>query len=231
MLKYVVRDYFRAFKWGNIKETWRATSQTSFTIFLVIWLELVEVNCGLGDIREQIVYTCALYLPIAFAWFSAVIHPVQLTKMMYLCPVSKEERSRYVKQSYYFRIMFHMLIVVAGMMICILFSRWDGIAVLAILLNDLAFCQLLPSGEQADRNEKGIYTSHEWEICLKLFLAFTVDIFTVVWVEFLFDHEVSNLVKLVLLLLMLCFEIPMTRANLKYVRRDLRAAAEYENNL
>ena len=67
----------------------------------------------------------AVLLPLCFSYFSMAVHPVQLSKMMYLCPMNAKERSNYIYGSYFFRIAIQMSIGFLGLWIAAGSVSWD----------------------------------------------------------------------------------------------------------
>jgi hypothetical protein len=41
---------------------------------------------------EDIVMECALLLPVSVVYFSILLHPIRLSKMHYLCPMTRQQR-------------------------------------------------------------------------------------------------------------------------------------------
>lgn len=248
MWKYVIADYFRAYKWGNVKQAWKATSGTSFSILALlvasgpILFDTTEEMVGgvmvrlldlEGGLWTGVVLFFAYFVPMIFIWFSSVVHPVRLPKMMFLCPMGEEERRAYVYHAFRFRIIFSMSIALAGLLVIILFFGFDWIEISAFLFNDFVLCMILPAWKEKDLNSGGFFEQYEWsrdmEVALKIFLAFAVMIFAQVFMVFLTNPGMSVVAEVILFMIMLAFEIPMFRGNLKYVRRELAAAVCYED--
>lgn len=112
MWKWVVRDYFTAFR-GEQCKTWLKNSWWTvlyFGIFLPLISHLFD------EPKHVFVYACIM-LPLLFSIFTEGWHTLALPKVMYLCPLSQEERKEYIEKSCVFRIVFHSMIGITGVLL------------------------------------------------------------------------------------------------------------------
>lgn len=121
MWKWVVRDYFAAFRWEKSKE-WLKTGNAWW--FILYFGLLFPSICGMWSSDQMVSVYYIMALPVMFSAFSTAVHPVGLPKVMYLCPMEQERREEYVAKSYLFRM---LVVVLLEMMVAIVFLIW-GIA-------------------------------------------------------------------------------------------------------
>ena len=226
MLKYIVSEYFRAYKWGNFKALWKKEDR-AYVWFTIYWM--ISALSG-GFLREDFtVKDClmllAVYLPMLCIGCSGIIHPVRLSKMMYLCPVSAEERKRYIYQSYYFRIGIHMCIAMIGTVLLTLFTYWDVISCLEILLCDLAVSLFIPSAKEVNEDmwkiEKGVG--------YKIVIMVIAVILNMVQLVIISDSEPHIAAKTIVFCVLLFIELPLSvKYYKKYVQNELRDAVYFE---
>lgn len=137
MAGYIIRDFFGAFRIGRLRQ-----NKTPYTyIYLTVYIVFLSffVNRSLSDRQtawQNAISEIALFLPMIFSLCSVQLHPVQFTKIMYLCPLSPDERRMYVYGSYCFRTGVHMLVSIAGLCVIAANSNCDMVSAIQIFLND-----------------------------------------------------------------------------------------------
>lgn len=125
MWKWVVRDYFAAFRWGKFKE-WLKTGWWSilyFGLLMPLSLQLFE------EPKEMVIYTC-IVVPYMCVIISCNCHSMALPKVMYLCPMTEAQRQKYVEKS------------------CILQIGVGGVlgGIMALVLWVTGFCNIVEAG-------------------------------------------------------------------------------------
>lgn len=116
MLKNIVREYFSAFRLGNIKASYQKNNWWFF-IYMGIILPIIIFSGGAESFRQILAYY-VLMLPVAFELFAVPLHPFALPKIMYLCPMTEQERREYLVKSYWMKVLFPCiveLVVVIGL--------------------------------------------------------------------------------------------------------------------
>lgn len=221
MAKYIIRDFFSAFHINNIKQ-----NKTSFAcIYLTVYIICISIfsNRGWSDRQiawRNILVENALFLPMIFSLCSVLAHPVQLAKMMYLCPMSPGERRTYIYGSYCFRIGVHMLVSIAGLCIVVANAYCDVFSMIQILINDALVAVMLNHGQQAgDRGSA---------VVIEEILFLTALLSNAVQFGIVYDGMPDRWIQLVLFFLFCLVQMPLEVRYVKYIRRELRRAVYYE---
>lgn len=130
MITTVIKDYFQAFRSTNWEE---GVLPCSFVIFPVYTVATTIFWQGkFADF--SLVALISMLLLFVFTGYSAMRHPIRLSKLMYLSPMSREERLIYLKLSYIAKIVIPEIVaLVVGCMLCLL----DGFSLFRL------FCLLL----------------------------------------------------------------------------------------
>ena len=225
MTEYIIRDFFEDFKRNYHKE-----KKSNFT-FIFIYMGLY---CIINGIKNKdfgwldALICCAVLLPILFSYFSAYMHPLRLTKMMYLCPMHSEERKKYIYGTYFFRIGFQMLIAVSGICIAVLYSYCDIFSVIQILLNHfMAAIIIVPArGTDSRNNNINVKGRISGEI-----IIITVLISNLIEYGIIVDSYPDMLLKLILFIAFCLIQVPLGITYGKYIRKELQTAIYYERNI
>jgi len=223
MAKYIIRDFFSAFRINNLKQ-----NKVLFTwVYLTVYIICISTfaNRGWSDRQiawRNIIAENALFLPIVFSLCSVMAHPVQLAKMMYLCPMSPEERRTYIYVSYYFRIGMHMLVSIAGLCIVAAYTYCDVVSMIQILLNDALVATMLNHRQQTGDRGSAMVVG---EILFLTALLSNAVQFCIVC-----DLTPDSWIQWVLFFLFCLVQLPLEIRYVKYIRRELRRAVYYENS-
>lgn len=224
MAKYIIGDFFSAFRIDRLKQNKASFTCICLTAY-IIWMSIF-VNRGWSD-REiawrNVIVENALFLPMIFSFCSVMAHPVQLTKMMYLCPMSPGERRRYIYGSYYFRIGMHMLVFAAGLCVIVANAYCDVISMIQILLNDAIAAVMLNHRQQTGDRGRAMVIGEILFVTAALSNAMQ---FCIVC-----DMTPGNWIQWVLFFLFCLVQLPLGIWYVKYIRRVLRRAVYYENSL
>ena len=155
-------------------------------------------------------------------YYSICIHPLKLGKMMYLCPMNPEERKEYIYGSYYFRIGFHMVIVLLGLCIAVPLSYCDIFSSLQILLNH-AMTVVLVTSVQKKENERSDLN------VIGIFIVITALISNIVEYGIIMDAEPDIAIKVSLFIVFCLIQVPLEIAYVKHIKKELRNSVFYEN--
>lgn len=220
---HIVRDYFQMFRPANLKKNNLAT-KLSFLPTYFICLLFCVVFLGKDKISWQnALVQFAIFTPLAFIYFSVLAHPVQLSKMMYLCPLSSKERRSYIYGAYYFRIGIHMLSGILAVCIAAIFSYCDIFSAIEILLNYLMI-SLLVSQES---NKTGTGSSMViGEIIFAAALLSNLLQLGIVW-----DDQPDMWIKALLFVLFCFVQVPLEIKHLKFVNKQLQTAVFFETDI
>lgn len=166
-----------------------------------------------------------MVLPMLFVIFLAVSHPISLPKQMYLCPMSRGERKKYIVHLYYFRIILHMTVCVAGIVIMIPFTRHNVIAYIQILLNDFILSILTESYNQnKSENEK----RQVYKIVIILVLVGLNFIQLIVLSDMESAHTMITAAEGIIFILA---ELPVLYFCCKDMKKQIEAAVFYEKGI
>jgi hypothetical protein len=166
---------------------------------------------------KNIAMESAVLLPMVIVYFSILLHPTRLSKMHYLCPMTRQERLDYVKRSYVFRIVVHMIFFLCGLAVLLPVSYFHAGSVFLLLLNDLLLSMLVPPDEQ---DENGwIYMI----VLIPCYLSLNQSQLVV-----LSDAESHWIAQAVSYAVFLLLELPVFWGYRRHIKRQLAAAADYE---
>jgi hypothetical protein len=187
-------------------------------VMFPFWMCMGSVIAGRDESSvEDIVMECALLLPVSVVYFSILLHPIRLSKMHYLCPMTRQERLDYVKRSYVFRIVVHMIFFLCGLAVLLSVSYFHVGSVLLLVLNDLMLSMLVPPDEQ---DENG------WVYMIVLTPCYLVlNLSQLVVLSDAENHWIAQAVSYAVFLLL---ELPVFLGYRGRIKRQLAAAADYE---
>lgn len=131
MMKYIIKDYFVAFRWGKIKESYKSGGWWMYFYLLT----LLPAITGFYDRAKDAACYLLVGVPIVFCLFSAPLHPMRLPKIMYLCPMDEKARRSYIEKSGYFRMAFSVLLGIIGALVLIVGGMCDWICGVGLVFN------------------------------------------------------------------------------------------------
>lgn len=223
MLKHMITDYMRAYRWMSLKEHLKTNLQLSF--FAYWWfLALIGRFIFEKDSSNDYIAISAIYLPMIHIYTSGIIHPIKLSKMMYLCPMNAVERKNYVRNFYYFRVFLHMGISVAGIIILILSTRCNAVSAAAIACNDLTISLSAICRETSRNNTNDL--PPRWGTNMAILLIALIS--NTAWLVAITDARPHVTLRFILLGILLFMQLPLSLSFHKYVKKELNAAANYE---
>lgn len=226
MKKYIIQDFFEAFKiYKHNKQ--QGINYEILTLCFCMYFVCIWTNLSKGESRLEwkMAVTCAaVLLPMLFTYYSIYIHPPKLGKMMYLCPMSPEERREYIYGSYFFRIGFHMLIAIAGLCIAILIFYCDIFSAIQILLNHIMLAALASFTQKKDGGKDNAYY-------MEIFILSLALISNLVEYGIIVDEEPDTAIKIVLFIVFCVIQAPLEIVYIKHLKRELKNAVFYENRL
>lgn len=222
----ILKDYFRVYKWNNFKALWKTEDKAPF--FVMYWM-LFAMMGGIfaGDdfSGRDILMLVVMYVPMLLISYSTVIHPVRLSKMMYLCPMDAAVRKKYIYYSYYFRVALHMGIAVISVALLACFTYCDILSCLEIILCDMAISLLIPTAQKADTNDWS-FIKETW---YKVFITAITIILNMVQLVVVSEGNPDMEIKLLVLGVLLLIQLPLSvKYYCKYVQNALRNAVFYE---
>ncbi len=107
--------------------------------FFPITLQLIIMATGLlkkngFDLQTDPLRDSILFLTLLFIWISQIRHPLKLSRIYYLCPMSADERSRYLRNAYLFRSLLHSLLIVIMSIVLFLLCRVSTWSLIYLLI-------------------------------------------------------------------------------------------------
>lgn len=138
MGEMIIRDYFKAFRWSKFKDVfWKGG-------FWIIYMGVIVPFCGgFTEKGEYYVTFQMIFLPVLFCFISCFLHPMEIPKAMFLCPMSDRQRRDYVVQSCVFRICFTGSVGVVFTIGMIGLGLCDVVSGVALLGNHICLALLL----------------------------------------------------------------------------------------
>ena len=217
MMKYIFRDYIEAYRISRVKEYLKIEPNAVTAFWLVFYFGFIlfkgVTDTHKGEESDPAAFL-SVYLPMLLVYFSVELHPVRLSKWMYLCPMDKTERRQYIYKSYFFRIGLHMLLFVMGN--CVLFFVFPChiVCVMEMLLNSFVLAVMLPSNANSRENTYRI---------VLIVMVIILDMMQMFYLDQAF------LWKQVFFLLGVAFvELPIMYRYSKFIRKHLQGAIMYE---
>ena len=221
MTKYIIRDFFSAFRINSLRQNKAARTCVYMTVYMIcislfgnrVW------SGGLTAWRNAAVEN-ALLLPMIFIYGSVMVHPVRLAKIMYLCPMSPKERRTYICGLYCFRIGVHMLAAIAGLCFVVAYSYCDMISAMQILINYMLSAVLVNHRQETDKKVMVI-----GEIIFVAAMLSNAMQFAIV-----LDIVPHPLVRWCLFWIFCFVQLPLEIWYVKYIRSALRTAVYYDGS-
>lgn len=219
-MKNIVRDYFRAYKISRLRG--RETNGLFLLSYFIVMPVLIGVSGNVNFRREYMMAFIGILLPMALCCLDTLFRSPGLDKMMYLCPMSREERKKYIYGMYCFGVAVRMLISFMGVCIIIPFSHCDLFSAVQILLNDFLIAVMTASegSRENDRMNREIQRQ-----ILIIALAFISNIIETAIVA---DELPDYWVKLALLGIFTIVQLPMALKYGRYQKQKLDDAVYYE---
>lgn len=153
MLRKVLEDYKEGFRWSRFKETYHYTMLWYYLYLFCFFPIILKLN----ESTEKIVGYYLCMVPLMFGMYSVAAIPIRLPKQMFLCPLTKEERKKYVNLLFWVRYFGAVIpgaiaYVIAGIL------NWIPIVMLPVQLLGLLACVLCVSitdwpGSTWERND------------------------------------------------------------------------------
>lgn len=219
-MKNIVRDYFRAIKISRLKG--RETNGLFLLSYFIVMPVLIGVSGNVNFRREYMMAFIGILLPMALCCLDTLFRSPGLDKMMYLCPMSREERKKYIYGMYCFGVAVRMLVSLMGICIIIPFSHCDLFSAVQILLNDFLIAVMTASegSRENDRMNREIQRQ-----ILIIALAFISNIIETAIVA---DELPDFWVKLALFGIFAIVQLPMALKHGRYQKQKLDDAVYYE---
>lgn len=99
MLRKVLEDYRDGFRWSRFKETYHYSMLWYYLYLFCFFPVILDLN----EKAERITGYYLAMIPVMFGMYSVAAIPIRLPKQMFLCPLTKEERKKYVTLLFWVR--------------------------------------------------------------------------------------------------------------------------------
>ena len=218
MWKNIAVDYYRAYSWSGIRETWKTNAGALVSIIYPLFVMLFQMTSG-----EKCAYLI-VYLPMLYILLSVHMHPVRLCKMMYLCPMEADRRMQYIRSSYNFGIAMRMTSAFIGTGILVMLYDCGMIVAAKILLNDLVLSLLLPSEKKTDDRD-GVF--HKEIVCMIFMIAVPM-LCNLILALAIADGEPHRTLDRIIFACIVLIQAPLVFRYRKYVHSELEKAVYYE---
>lgn len=228
MITTVIKDYFQAFRSTNWEE---GVLPCSFVIFPVYTVATIFWQGKFADF--SLVALISMLLLFVFTGYSVMRHPIRLSKLMYLSPMSREERLIYLKLSYIAKIVIPEIVaLVVGCMLCLL----DGFSLFRLFCLLLVFLFINVSfGRNPARNTTGINAVRKANLylgleCYEPIAQMVCLLIGNIMIFILSQKALFSVTEVVgILMVMLLLEPILCSKIYKYTKQAIEVAADYEN--
>lgn len=229
----IIQDYFTAFRWQKIKQTYKNGNWWMFLYLLIVLPLIMQMH----ETKNSILAYMLIMIPFLFSMFAAPLHPMLLPKIMYLCPMSRDARKEYIIKSSLLRVSVSVIIGSLGVLSLLFLGISDGISAAGIWFNHLLFSICLGSGTNAGGygkvnetgqramnmdTKQGVIESLSIITALLLCLSYIL--------MFSWDTTPAWWVKWILIGISIFFELPLVFNYLKYWKQTANEVLCYENS-
>lgn len=218
MWKRIAGDYYRAYSWHGLREMWKTNTWALAGMIYPLIVMLFETASD-----ERIAFL-TVHLSMMYILYSVYMHPVRLRKMMYLCPMEASRRRQYIRCSYDFSIVVRMSVAVIGAGVLTAVYDCDVIAVVEILLNDLALSLLIPTGRRTDGGY-GTFSRETVCMCFMIGVSMLCNLIAALVIS---DGEPHRTLDIIIAVCIVFIQIPLVLWYRKYVHGELEKAVYYE---
>lgn len=226
-MKNIIREYFTAFRWRRIKEGYRG-SNWWFFIYMLVVVPMIFTG-GISESWQNVLAFYSLIVPIMFHLFTVPLHPFSLPKMMYLCPMTKDERRAYLKRTYSVKVLFSFLAALLGAVGLMAAGGYDIFLtviafVLSILIIFATSLQTRAVGNGADWSK----SKDRWETVTLIFFLLQA---VVLASEVATKEICSPTEKIVYLGILLFIDLPLTLKILSFWNETVERMMYYEKRV
>ncbi len=229
MRKWIIRAYIQGFRWENIKSFLTANG-----IFTIIYIGFIFPSiCGMFEKPQGILGYAPICLGAAFTVVSGLTHSMVLSKQMYMCPIDRATRRKYIKMAAIFRILFTTgvnVVIYLALILTGVISTFGGyVMMLNSLILSMAMCgygrrDRALQDEKWGKNHKSGIVCGGFAILFSLIVSFletcyiASDVADRVWWD-----------ELIFLIVIVVIEVPLTIKNMTYWNKEIDMATEYES--
>ncbi len=229
MRKWIIRDYIQGFRWENIKKYITANG-----IFTIIYIGFILPSIwGMFEKPQGILGYAPICLGAMFTVVSGLTHSMVLSKQMYMCPIDRGTRRKYIKKAAIFRILFTTGVNVVIYLALILTGVISTFGGCVMMLNSLILSMAMCGYGRRDRalqDDKWGKNHKSGLVCGGFIIFFSLI------VSFLEACYIASDVadrdwwdELIFLIVIVVIEVPLTIKNMTYWYKEIDMATEYES--
>ncbi len=161
---------------AEFRQTWKMEVRNLFKngkwMLYVYFLTLVPY--WFAEDKAMVVRYFALMVPILLSMLARDLHPMRITKTLFLCPLSEEERVRYITCGYTARMVLSFVLYAVGLTIVYVFqpvSIWKGAGLAIPFLINMAVYHMHVETFGAEKEGIRVYGTpyteyHAWYVCI-----------------------------------------------------------------
>lgn len=231
----VIWDYFAAFRWRNVRECMKAY-HWYFPVYLFIVIPLFESIVSYGW-KTDLVRLFSLGGMAMFVVCAALLHPATMPKIMYLCPLSREQRREYVRKAWLFKTAVPIVLTALLMTVleaCGKIGFFPGIQI-TVAISVLAIStSVAEQGTEkrlpSDKERRNIWemTGDGWIMASEILFMLIISLMLAIYGM---GQNISETDAIVIAAVSAIVEIPLTIQALRHIRRKLAEFADYEHML
>lgn len=229
MMQLAIRNYIRAFRWQNVKESYNNGGWFTL-LYLAVFCPILfnDFQIGSGTLTDIL-----LLFPNIYVMFTSVLYPMTLPKIMYLCPMSKEMRKDYILKACFVRTIVPVAMNIIVVIILLSNRFINPVCAIGVFLNNLIFSVFLGSGT----NMKGYGKIDEkGQRSMSIDDGFSLKEFLIVFCNMILCVAYGSIgpldapwVSLLFIGITLLIPLPVTISYLKYWPSAVENALSYES--
>lgn len=224
MIKNIVREYFAAFRLGNIKESYQKNNWWFF-IYILTFLPMMMFSGRMKTFWQILAYYM-LMLPVVFELFAVPLHPFALPKIMYLCPLTKQERREYLVKTYWMKVLFPCMVELAVVIGLAATGQYDNFLLeTAFILNMMLVFSISLQTRTIGADFNMSTSKDRWETAALVVLLFQIIFLTVGVIEW---EECSGVGKAFCAGVLLLLDLPLTLKVLSFWKDTVEDMMHYE---
>lgn len=124
MLQLIARQYLSGFR-GNEENRGKRVMTVFWILYFLFGLPAIS---GFYESPADVGAFLSLGLPVAWCMTEAAFCPIRMSKLLFLCPMDVAMRRRYIRGTYWFRVILHTGLCAVGAVISAAFGNdWPGV--------------------------------------------------------------------------------------------------------
>lgn len=233
-MRMVIQEYLAAFRISKIKERYGKNYFGMFYFGIYMLVSMPTLVLGQNGGNNNVVEFYGLVCLLLFCVHSSQLHPIGLSKLMYLCPMSKLERRRYLLKSYLLKIGVIFLVSVVVLTLLGFVGKLNLVYIILFLCANmgLAISNSLLNAKRIKTcvDEKRLVMMSSgadgWETAA-IIVSMCVSLFLLICLEC--QEDMQGILGIVMSVILLVFELPLVIKILKRVRPTMEQAMNYES--